>query len=605
MNEEKTLPVDEMVAYEEFTNRDEILREMDTWVKNIQRMAAPSTAIISPRRMGKTALLDRLVNTVFFKPDYKVVPFYFRMKREDVTLRYFLSEYATTFFRQYIAYCSQDPILYKTQSIKLEQLLDYSDSNKTIDIAKKFIEDFLAMYNHPNYLDDARNHWDAFVTTPELLASISGTRVAVIIDEFQDMKFYVHNIDEKELEGVRDRRKTNPDLLGTNLTSTYDRQSQSRKAPMLVAGSAVTLIFKTVMGGPLGGRFSFKYLKPLSIPDGAALLQKLLPLYSPETPITIENALYASFQTGGHPYYLYCLSISDYMNKQFNSHKDIDELIRYEIELGKIYGFWQTHFDNNRNYINADDDEKTGKKILYYFTRYNNQSVQIKEIAQKLDIPKKIVEEKIEKLHLADLVYRSAAKFYSFNDICLMRYIKFVYEHDLDDVTTVDLSQQNQFNSLKGHFLEMVVQVTMMKFNDEPIDSQWFGKSGTMRAPLFQFVNTKIVKAVRSKQYQIDIFAKELRQNRYWLCECKYTKKPMGMKQVWKLEKAAKAFQQETRDNGLEIPDVALWVVCTGGFTQAVQKHIAPKKDFYMSDHDGINRIFGAYGGNYNIPLFL
>jgi len=107
MKEEKTLPVDEMVAYEEFTNRDEILRELDAWVKNIQRMTAPSTAIISPRRMGKTAFLDRLVNTVFFKPDNKVAPFYFRMKRKETTLHNFLKEYATTFFRHYIAYCSQ------------------------------------------------------------------------------------------------------------------------------------------------------------------------------------------------------------------------------------------------------------------------------------------------------------------------------------------------------------------------------------------------------------------------------------------------------------------------------------------------------------------
>jgi hypothetical protein len=33
---------------------------------------------------------------------------------------------------------------------------------------------------------------------PERLGSHSGTRVAVIIDEFQDMKFYVYNI-SKEL----------------------------------------------------------------------------------------------------------------------------------------------------------------------------------------------------------------------------------------------------------------------------------------------------------------------------------------------------------------------------------------------------------------------
>ncbi|MCP4351786.1 MAG: hypothetical protein GY795_40505 [Desulfobacterales bacterium] len=40
-------------------------------------------------------------------------------------------------------------------------------------------------------------------------------------------------------------------------TATYDRQAQSRKAPMLVSGSAVTLVFKTVMGGSPGRTLCF------------------------------------------------------------------------------------------------------------------------------------------------------------------------------------------------------------------------------------------------------------------------------------------------------------------------------------------------------------
>ena len=216
MPEENILPIEEMVAYEEFTDRVELLRELDLWVKNIQRMAAPSTAIISPRRMGKTALLDRLVNTVFFKPEYKVAPFYFRMKREDTTLRNFLLEYATIFFRQYIAYCIQDPILFSSRGVRIEQLLEISSEIKAVAVAKEFIKDFLSMYQHTKY-DDDRNKWDAFVTFPERLASYSGTRVAIIIDEFQDMKFYVHNVTEDKLKDIRLERNTNPELRGTVL----------------------------------------------------------------------------------------------------------------------------------------------------------------------------------------------------------------------------------------------------------------------------------------------------------------------------------------------------------------------------------------------------
>ncbi|MCP4350483.1 MAG: hypothetical protein GY795_33860, partial [Desulfobacterales bacterium] len=338
MHDEKILPVEEMVAYEEFTDRVEILRELDAWVKNIQRMAAPSTAIMSPRRMGKTVLLDRLVNTVFFKPEYRVAPFYFRMRRQETTLKEFLLEYATTFFCQYIAYCRQDPLLYRDR-ISLEQLLDYPSGHKTVDMAKGFIENFLTDYYNNRPIDDTRNQWDAFIRVPENLASYSGTRVAVIIDEFQDMKFYVHDVEKKSLERIMQERSQNPDYRGINLPSTYDRQAQSRKAPMLVSGSAVTMIFTTVMGGPLGGRFGFKYLKPLSVPDGAALLHTLLKLYAPGTSVTSENALYTSDQVAGHPYYLYCLSVSEYEGKKFDDRRSVDRLISYEIEHGKIYGF--------------------------------------------------------------------------------------------------------------------------------------------------------------------------------------------------------------------------------------------------------------------------
>ncbi len=603
MDNERILPVEEMVAWEEFTDRVEILRELDAWVRNIQRMGSWSTAIISPRRMGKTVLLDRLVNTVFFKPEYKVAPFYFRMRREEITLRAFLMEYATTFFRQYIAYCHQDPLLYSDR-ISLKKLLDYPSDRKPVSLAKKFIENFLEDYYEDRPFDDTRNQWDAFVRTPERLASYSGIRVAVIIDEFQDMKFYVHDVESDSLERIRQKRKRDPDLRGINLPATYDRQAQSRKAPMLVSGSAVTMVFQTVMGGALGGRFGLKYLRPLSVADGATLLHTLLRLYASDAEITTENALYASAQVGGHPYYLYCLSVSECEDREFGSGDAIDRLIRYEIRQGKIYGFWQTHFDGNRNHINEDSDETLGRKIIYHFTRYNNRPVEIGEIAETLNVPKKTVEEKIEKLYLADLVWRSRARYYTFNDICLMRFIKFVYEKDLEGIDEIDLSQRNLFNNLKGRFLEIVVQVTMMKFDHEVLDGKFFGKPGRIGVPLFQFVDTKYAKGVRTRQYQIDVYGQVRGKEQVWLCECKYTRAKTGIGQVRKLEQAAEAVRQEATDKELTVPETQMWLVSTGGFTREVLEYAKDRPDIFLSDHEGINAIFRFYGGNYKIPVF-
>ena len=572
-------------------------------------MAAPSTAIMAPRRMGKTVLLDRLVNTVFFKPEYKVAPFYFCMKREVVTLRKFLLQYAKTFYRQYVAYCLQDVELYRNDNIPLEQLLTYRSNHPAINQAQKSIELFITRYQKHDY-HDAWNHWQDFLTVPEFVAALSGTRVAIIIDEFQDMKFFVHDVDEQSIDDFRIRHEKDPDLIGVNLPASYHRMAQSKKAPMLVSGSAVTMIFKTVMGGPLGGRFDFTYLKPLSIPDGATLLRRLLKLYADDKFISPEDALYASTQVTGHPYYLYCLAtskIDKIDKKEFGSKEAVDRIIRYEIEYGKIYGFWQTHFDNNRRYINADDDEELGKKIIYYFTKYNNEPIDIEKIATQLKVSEKAVEHKIQKLHLADLVYRAANKYFTFNDISLMRFIQFAYQKDWKDVDKISLSQQNKFNQLKGRFLEMVVELTMRKFSDDQMDGAFFGRSGNVETPLFRTVGTKNVKGETTKQYQIDVYGIEMMGweiVHYWLCECKYTKTPMNLEQVKKLERAAESLRQEEKDAGRSEPEIRLWLVSTGGFTGKVLEYVKDRKDVYFSDYDGINGIFQAFGGGYKIPIF-
>ncbi|WLE95461.1 MAG: hypothetical protein QTN59_12295 [Candidatus Electrothrix communis] len=603
MSDIKIWPVEEMVHEDEFTDRVELLRELDQWVAAIQRMGATSTALIAPRRIGKTVLLDRLVNTVFFKPEYQVAPFYFKMTREKRTLRKFLLEYATAFYRQYAAYCEQDPALFRNKQMNLDGLLNRRAASAAGRLLLERAAAFLERYNQGSD-ENALHHWDDFICEPEDLASFTDTRVAVIIDEFQDMQSCVYDMPH-ELMDSKDRS----DGYGAiRLANTFDRQSQSRKAPMLVAGSAVTMVFKTVMGGPLGGRFGFKYIKPFSAPDGAALLHTTLKYYAPDKTVTPELALYASTQVEGHPYYLYCLAISECEGKNFGSEQAIDRIIRYEIENGKIYGFWRTHFDNNRELINQDDDTELGKKIIYYFTRYNNQPVDTKAIADKLGVPKKAVAKKIEKLYAADLVYRSAEKFYSFNDICLMRFIKFVYEQDLEGVDAIDLSQQGLINTMKGKFLEMVAEVSMLKFNHEQLPAAWFtaeaGKAEKIEVPLFQYVRTQTVKASASPASQIDVLGKEAREDRVWLCECKYTRKPMGIAQVKKLEVAAEVFSQQQGEEGLPVPEIRFWLISTGGFTQEVLDIVGSRKDMYASDYEGINNIFKAFGGNYSIPLF-
>ncbi len=584
-------PVEEIIHEEEFTGRRNELHYYEDWIKNIGRGTSESTALIAPRRIGKTVLLDKLVNIVFSRPEYKVAPFYFKVTREEISLRRFLLEYATTFFRQYIAYCLEDPFLYRDRGVKLKGLLKIKSAHHAVKTAQHYIEVFNSNY-YEGDIEENRNHWESFIVFPETIASLTGIRVAVIIDEFQDMKSYIFDTDNMSMGAV-------------DLTATYDRQALSRKAPMLVSGSAVTLIFRTVMGGPLGGRFAFRYLSPLSIEDGATLMSNLIRIYNPDHTISTENAIYASTQVGGHPYYLYCIATSASEEKSFYTKDSIDALIDFEITKGKIYGFWRTHFEENREIINMDNDTGLGKKIVYYFTKYNNKAVDSDEIAKKLGVDREEVNRKIEKLYEAHIVYKSDFKNYAFNDICLMRFLQHRYRSEIDNVEEVNLSRRREFNRLKGKFLEVVVANIMLKFRDEVLNGEYFGKAEQVKLPRMQVSEGKYFKGERTGEYSIDVYGREKAGNGVWLVECKNRRAPVGIEVLKKLEKAQIAVTESRKEDGLQTSGTVLWIISLAGFTGEALAYAGQRDYVYLTEHEGINKIFRYFGGGYDIPVFL
>ena len=76
------------------------------------------------------------------------------------------------------------------------------------------------------------------------------------------------------------------------------------------------------------------------------------------------------------------------------------------------------------------------------------------------------------------------------------------------------------------------------------------------------------------------------------------------MNQVKKLERAASAAMREAAEMGANPPEIQMWLVSTGGFTDNLMTYVKKRNDIYCSDHDQINAIFRFYDGNYDIPVF-
>lgn len=62
-----------------FTERQRELDLFSKWINNIKKEISKSTAILSRRKTGKIALMQRLYNLTFEKND-GVIPFYFEVK---------------------------------------------------------------------------------------------------------------------------------------------------------------------------------------------------------------------------------------------------------------------------------------------------------------------------------------------------------------------------------------------------------------------------------------------------------------------------------------------------------------------------------------------
>ncbi len=111
-----------------FTGRKEELDYYLKWINDIKLRRSQSTAMLARRKMGKSALMERLFNITFSK-NGNVIPFYYEIKESSVWILDFCQDFFLTFIYQYIAFKSRNP--------KYLGFRSRSDFGQAIDIAAK------------------------------------------------------------------------------------------------------------------------------------------------------------------------------------------------------------------------------------------------------------------------------------------------------------------------------------------------------------------------------------------------------------------------------------------------------------------------------------
>ncbi len=170
-----------------FTGRKEELEFFLKWINDIKKRKSQSTAILARRKMGKTALMERLFNITFYKDD-GVIPFYYEIKEREVWIVDFCIDFCLTFVYQYIAF--------KTRKTRYLKLFDRSSLKKAREVAESEGLDVLV-----ELIDSVENAvrqdyvdilWETVRQAPKSIAYAEGEFIVQMIDEFQFLNAMVY-----------------------------------------------------------------------------------------------------------------------------------------------------------------------------------------------------------------------------------------------------------------------------------------------------------------------------------------------------------------------------------------------------------------------------
>ena len=373
-----------------FTGRKEELVFFLKWIADIKEEKSQSTAILARRKMGKTAIMERLFNITFYKND-GVIPFYYEMKETKMWVVDFCQDFFLTFIYQYIAFKSR-----KTEYVKPE---DTSDFNKAVLIAKKEGLDYLcgiiesAAYAVAHEKIDIL--WNVVREAPQTIAFRQKEFILQMIDEFQFLNAMIYR--DKEMK-----------ILADTLAGGYLSSAESKIAPLLVSGSWVGWLMKE-LSSMLPARFRNKFLKPMPENEAAETLYKYSRFF--EVPVTDETAYLLVGLTEGNPFYISAVIRSTYPDKDLTTLDGLSRTLEFETldDEGSIKLSWMEYISRAFPQIN----DRNAKNIVLHLSKYRDREFTRKELLEelKLEMTDGELEKKLKALVKVDIINQGRTNF--------------------------------------------------------------------------------------------------------------------------------------------------------------------------------------------------
>jgi hypothetical protein len=437
-----------------FTGRKEELAYFLKWINDIKEEKSQSTAILARRKMGKTALMERLFNITFYKND-GVIPFYYEIKESKMWEVDFCQDFFLTFIYHYIAYKSR-----KREYLRPETR---SDFNKAVAIAKQEGLDYLC-----GIIEDAAHAvahekidimWNIAREAPQTIAFRQNEFIVQMIDEFQFMNAMIYR--DKDMNVPAD-----------TLAGGYLSTAESKIAPLLVSGSWVGWLMKE-LSSMLPARFRNTFIKNMPENEASELLYNYSRFF--DVTVTEETAFSLVSITEGNPFYISAVIRSNYPDKDLTSIDGLTNTLEFETldDQGLIKLSWMEYIAKAFPQIN----DRYAKNIVLHLSKYRDREwtrAQLRETLN-LEMTESDLEKKLKALVKTDIINQGASnnRYRGVNDNIFDKVFRGVYEEDIHEFDPKVIREEysnelkkekkrykrllGRYNWLKGYHAEFLI----------------------------------------------------------------------------------------------------------------------------------------------------
>lgn len=442
-----------------FTGRKKELAYFLKWIDDIKQEKSKSTALLARRKMGKSALMERLFNITFHRND-GVIPFYYEVKEGKKWVGDFCLDFFITFIYQYIAFKTR-----KTEYLNPMLEMDFQKVKAAAEEESLgYLNGLIEKVEYAFRQEQVDNLWQMVRDAPKALAYTQKEFIVQMVDEFQFLNSMIY----------WDKKKTN---LADDLAAGYLSTAESKVAPLLVSGSWVGWLMSMLLL-MLPSRFRYRHLKNMPEDEAVEMIFKYSRFF--DVPVTGETAFLIARLSEGSPFYISSIMRSQYEDKDLSGIDGLTETLGFETmdDQGEIKLTWMTYLAAAFQQVN----DKNAKNIVLYLCKHKDREVTRKELldALQLDMTDSELEKKLKALVKADIINQGSTNFdyRGVQDNIFDKVFRGVYQKEIEHFEVGQLKKeyreafeelkkqyhqlQGKYNYQKGYFAEYVILDQLM-----------------------------------------------------------------------------------------------------------------------------------------------